>query len=357
MYFYKDCPQLMSDKGETRRYQELDALRGIAALLVLFFHFTIWRPEAKLGFNLGNTGVHLFFIISGFVIFMSLSKVKSGIEFVINRFSRLYPAYWAAVTLTFVARFFYCAYINPEGESVSIGQYFGNLTMFQFYLGIPNIDDQYWTLMVEMLFYIFVLLLFQSKLLKHIEVIGITLSILAILLANLCWNASVGRFFHYMQLLKYFPLFFSGILFYKLYTQKEKPLKNYALVLLCLLCNLSLYKSDWYIFISFKEYAGMIILYFLLFFLFVNNRLNFIVNPVTIFLGKISYSLYLIHNFISVGLLVPVLVDTWHLNFWFASLGIVLPVNLLIASFVNYVVEVPLGAKIKTKLFSIVSKA
>ena len=87
---------------KSKRFHELDALRGIAALMVVFFHFTIGRAEAKLGFKLGTTGVDLFFIISGFVIFMSLSKVKSSLDFVINRVSRLYPTYWVSVTFTFI---------------------------------------------------------------------------------------------------------------------------------------------------------------------------------------------------------------------------------------------------------------
>ena len=66
----------------SNRLQELDALRGIAALMVVLFHFTMGRQEANLGFKLGTTGVDLFFIISGFVIFMSLSKVKNSKDFI-----------------------------------------------------------------------------------------------------------------------------------------------------------------------------------------------------------------------------------------------------------------------------------
>lgn len=92
----------MNNKTPTKRYEELDALRRIAALMVVFFHFTLGRPEAKLGFKLGTTGVDLFFIISGLVIFMSLTRVKTSLDFVINRVSRLYPTYWTCATFTFI---------------------------------------------------------------------------------------------------------------------------------------------------------------------------------------------------------------------------------------------------------------
>ncbi len=92
----------MESKGQPKRYQELDSLRGVAALMVVVFHFTMGRKEGQYLFNLGNTGVELFFIISGFVIFMSINKMKNSKEFIINRFTRLYPTYWTCVTFTFI---------------------------------------------------------------------------------------------------------------------------------------------------------------------------------------------------------------------------------------------------------------
>src|SRR5688572_13967921 len=89
------------------RYKELDSLRGIAALCVVLFHFTFGYDnglkileEGKFYFTYGYLGVHLFFLISGFVILMTLEKTKSSADFFVSRFSRLYPAYWTAIILT-----------------------------------------------------------------------------------------------------------------------------------------------------------------------------------------------------------------------------------------------------------------
>ncbi len=64
------------------RLAELDALRGIAALAVVVFHYTVKAPEilprvvtVDHGFALGNYGVQLFFAISGFVIFMTVLEL------------------------------------------------------------------------------------------------------------------------------------------------------------------------------------------------------------------------------------------------------------------------------------------
>ncbi|NNU33532.1 acyltransferase [Mucilaginibacter sp. S1162] len=59
------------------RILELDALRGIAALLVVAFHFNIPLRD-KLSLQWGVTGVDLFFMISGFVILLTLKNTKTG---------------------------------------------------------------------------------------------------------------------------------------------------------------------------------------------------------------------------------------------------------------------------------------
>src|SRR5579864_8086350 len=96
---------------DEQRIESLDSLRGLAVLMVLFFHYTCRFQPAYYGYPsrpaialpFGNLGVQLFFVISGFVITMTLVRCESQFEFLWKRFARLYPAYWFAVTLTFSA--------------------------------------------------------------------------------------------------------------------------------------------------------------------------------------------------------------------------------------------------------------
>ena len=86
------------------RLKQFDALRGIAAISVCFFHIVKYLKLevtyfGKI-FQFGYMGVDLFFIISGFVIYMSLKNTKCIKEFWISRFTRLYPTYWFSCLFT-----------------------------------------------------------------------------------------------------------------------------------------------------------------------------------------------------------------------------------------------------------------
>ena len=90
------------------RLECVDSLRGIAATAVMLFHYTtrydqLFVQQQSLGFDVpwGYPGVNLFFMISGFAIFMTLDKTRRPMDFVVSRFSRLFPSYWSAVLLTF----------------------------------------------------------------------------------------------------------------------------------------------------------------------------------------------------------------------------------------------------------------
>ncbi|MBU2667019.1 acyltransferase [Actinoplanes bogorensis] len=144
------------------RLAVIDGLRLLAALAVLAFHYTVaWRidgtrlPEYFLPSTVhftvyGFLGVELFFLISGFVIGMSAWGRTLG-QFFVSRVSRLFPAYWAAVVLTGVVAM---AYPHTGDDRPSLLDLAVNLTMLQQPLGHDPIDGVYWTLLVELKFYL-----------------------------------------------------------------------------------------------------------------------------------------------------------------------------------------------------------
>ena len=98
------------------------------------------------------------------------------------------------------------------------------------------------------------------------------------------------------------------------------------------------------------EYLGMISVYFAVFILYLNNMLFFIVNRFTLFLGTISYSLYLVHQYIGIRFIIPLLELSTNWNYYIIAFGIALPCAILIASAVTFLIEKPARRFIRGKL-------
>jgi peptidoglycan/LPS O-acetylase OafA/YrhL len=164
-------PITKSATGASRpgRVQSIDGLRGIAALLVVLFHLHgavsrtatdwLWPPIDWIARN-GAKGVDIFFVISGFVIALSVSKGAGTVSyfgrFILRRSIRLDPPYWAAIllelTLLFLTLRFFPGYpvTLPSGP-----QLLSHLFYLQDLLGYGNVVPIFWTLCYEIQFYAF----------------------------------------------------------------------------------------------------------------------------------------------------------------------------------------------------------
>src|SRR5690625_4174458 len=113
-----------------------------------------FSPSSPLWTAYGAVGPELFFIISGFVILMT-AWGRSARYYVASRVSRIFPAYWAAVLLTGLL----LLEVWPSGKNIGVGQWLLNLTMVQDLFDVRHIDSVYWTLWVELRFYLLILVL------------------------------------------------------------------------------------------------------------------------------------------------------------------------------------------------------
>ncbi|WP_348773861.1 acyltransferase [Micromonospora sp. WMMD964] len=153
-----------SQRARGDRLYILDLLRFCAAIAVLGFHVfvdndnrgawgrnvvEIFGEPVVTVFRYGWMGVEFFFVISGFVICMSCWG-RSVADFAISRVTRLMPAYVFAVLATSAALTLWPLENGPPQPSHVLI----NATMLQTFLGIPNIDSVYWTLFVELKFYL-----------------------------------------------------------------------------------------------------------------------------------------------------------------------------------------------------------
>lgn len=284
------------EKKPGKRIEEIDALRGIAAVLVVLHHYSrIYDAKQQLvGFHFpwGYYGVYLFFVISGFVILLTLHRCETGLDFGISRFSRIFPAYWVAAIITFlVVR----VLGSPPGPSFL--QLAANFTMLDRPLGFKHIDEVYWTLNVELSFYLWMLLLFKLAGINRIQNV-----IPFVLIFQAAMAIYVHRTDHIFSqgtkvlfLLEYAHLFCAGMLFYEAW-ERGFTRKIILLLFWCLM-NQTL--------IPFRDFAWMpptdwgnvaVIVVFAIMLFVVLGKLRWLVNPVLLFLGTISYTLYLLHN-------------------------------------------------------------
>ena len=146
------------------RYQNIELLRFIAALAVVYFHAVgtlraVAFPE--IGPNplteLGAAGVDVFFVISGFVIFLSLTrKNRTPIEFARDRLIRLVPAYWI-LTISHLVILASVAILRAAEVPFDFSWTIQSLFFVSQPLGnnLPLIS-QGWSLEIEMLFYLLV---------------------------------------------------------------------------------------------------------------------------------------------------------------------------------------------------------
>lgn len=151
------------EKRTPERVIELDLLRFLAAMIVVFYHRV--DPELGLGLyhvtQLGWVGVELFFMISGFVILWTASN-KTGWGFISSRIARLYPSFWLCLTFTLLA-------LAAAGQTVTGPLILTNYTMVPSIVGQPNADPVYWSLLVEIKFYAIMFVLLITGQIKRIE--------------------------------------------------------------------------------------------------------------------------------------------------------------------------------------------
>lgn len=338
-------------RGAKNRILELDALRGLAAISVVLFHFTMEGKQSE-SFKLAESGVDVFFIISGFVILMSAEKVENWKVFARDRFTRLYPAYWVCVTITTVLilantqSWIYHKYPYEITDNMMI-RYLANMTMFQYFFRISDIDGPYWTLLIELLFYIFIITLIVLKKIKQIERIGFIILMLSMLYL---YDMIIGNFYVHkiivlFPLIKYFPLFYSGVFFYKMKFYKKTGLR--MVMLLCALivqCLFYLYNNSKAM--DAPNYIIVLVCIYGIFMLLLFDKAHFLVNPVTLWLGQISYSLYLCHQYLGIRILIPALKN--HIALW-PAIVLSLAIVLVLATLINRFVEQPSMKYLKNK--------
>lgn len=309
---------------------------------MLFHYYSYWFPPNKTFsyypygnrydyFSLGYLGVEFFFIISGFVIAFTLTKTNSFIEFCKKRLIRLLPSIFICSLITLlIFRIFDTK--NLISKSHSIYNFLFSITLISpaifnkifshLNINVAYINGSYWSLWPEIQFYfISGFLYFKNKknFLRNIVFFSLSVFWINFLVLMLLVNVQSANTFHlnlniefidfyrgltrnFFNYLYYSLYFLIGVLFFQLYSNKNKTESIVYIILSFLsLMTYEICLKDDHIF-SVLIIMGIMILFFVLFILH-SGVLKFLtIKPFTQ-IGVASYSLYLIHEPIGILLI------------------------------------------------------
>lgn len=256
-------------------------------------------------FKYGYLGVDVFFIISGFVIFLSIQKFLI-FQFIKSRISRLYPAFWVSVFITFFFSFFW----GGNRYNVNLLQLLSNLTMLNGFFGVKHIDGVYWTLLVEMKFYFFVLIyLIFSKYnnkFKNTDYFIFTWLLVSFLYFVLTLfsleDTILLKALKHLFVLKYSHYFIAGSIFYSIYKKGFSFKYGLSLIITFLLAlpwaydKMIIFEKKFLMDFSFEVIVSFLFLTFLFFYFLVRGKLNFLNSKSFMKIGCLTYPLYLLHQ-------------------------------------------------------------
>ena len=265
-------------------FSSIDFLRGLAALMVAFFHFTHHQSihgtllnESDLIYKIGHFGqygVHLFFVISGFVIPYSMVKHNYSIGkiggFLLKRITRIEPPYLLSILWVIASSIVFAIYLGNDVfiEWKRIFLHLGYLIPFS---SEHWFNDVYWTLAIEFQYYLLIALSFSFFFHKKQVVRTIALGAMAIF-----------PFLGYEGfLIAYTPIFGLGIVGALVQLNRINQ-RSFLFWIVVFFSSIFLFK-------------GVIIAGITLITLFVIVGMH-IKTKGTDFLGKISYSVYLTHG-------------------------------------------------------------
>lgn len=291
-------------------------------MAVLLLHlFGAIRPQADSVFNevrkitqWGFLGVDFFFVISGYCISMSLtrfSRLEGGVgKFLVDRFLRIYPVFWVAYIVSILLGV--CSdtimHRNPiERFDKTPFEWISHCFLFDLYAGFGNAMDVTWTLVHEVTFYLIAAAAMQSFSTRTSKI-----GILLLLASGVILSLS-GRHDGVLLAFQFLPEFLCGtIVFFALHSGISKLVAASGLIAISLLSwKIHPFSLDGETHVELLSGCGMQIRLsaaaLFAFLLMIVHRWDGYLGTRACFrplelLGKMSYSLYLIH----VSLMAPV---------------------------------------------------
>lgn len=294
-----------------KMFYSLESIRGIAALLVVIYHMRtdFFAVNNLMTIHRGYLFVDLFFVLSGFVIAHNyldrISTKEEATKFLILRLGRLYPLF--IITSSFFllepAIEWYTGEVGVEASKVDLSILLFHLSMSQS-LGFNEVilNDPSWSISVEFYTYVLfsILLIFIPKHKQTLIFISIVIISFIVVLFNAPDRARPIFVTYDFGVFRCFYGFFIGVLTYKFFlkitTSELKQIRLYpsiVIITMVLFFELGLRFNE-IIELVFPLLCSLLILS-----LVISEQDNCLSKVFTgrlfLFLGNVSFSLYLIH--------------------------------------------------------------
>lgn len=283
------------------RYAFVDALRGVAAVWVVVFHgysknllpmsgYRLPEPLHAL-FDHGNLGVYIFFVISGFVITQSIRTSRITPKFIgwfaLRRSLRLDPPYWATI-LGMIVLSYVSGRVQRDHAALALPTWdavVAHLFYLQGFLGYPQIVSVFWTLCYEIQFYLTLVILagawqWQRGVVRSRWIVFAPLWLVSVLCIARVVEPTPALFVYA------WPYFFLGVVVNWVHDREEPPLA------------LAIVAAGTVALIPFAAPRAMVALAtaIAIYLASVRGRLaTLTLGRALQYLGRISYSLYLVH--------------------------------------------------------------
>ncbi|MBI3169603.1 MAG: acyltransferase family protein [Chloroflexi bacterium] len=346
-----------------KRIEQLTFTRFVIIILVLFAHDTLGHYLDPLLFfplepliRSGSTGVSYLFILSGFV--MALVYYKPGekfnyLNFWRTRLIRLYPLYIMGFLLT-------CIYYYDDLFRIKPAKILANIFILQSW--IPKYSQSFnfvaWSMTVEVFFYLFFpFFLIWTYRQPTRKLIRFSLIVWAVstTIFQILW---IGYIDQYREFILYFPLFYFnsfvmgvvGAIWYLREGRQENISTRKRLAVLAgsflvlatyTVVSLNFYPALPHMIQPITGFLAPLLILFIVALTMDQSFISrFLVHPVLVNLGELSYAIYILH--------IPV---KWLYSWALASAGVVdvqrildltfLPLILLVAFVVHFYVDTP----------------
>ena len=357
--------------NKEKRVEFLDSLRGLASIAVVLSHYFIaygidirFKVITYSPFHFffdGFAAVTFFFILSGFVLTLSLDKEKeiNIWSFYIKRIFRIMPSYLVVLGLSLIAYNSYIIIHSIPDSTTWINEFWSKPLstldfIKQFIFLKPeksaNLVFQNWTLNVEMAFSFlipFLYLLLKKSALYLFIIFNIVLLVF--------FSFSVFIFHFSLGMVLAFNHTKLVAVLSRLQTKYKFGLFFLAILLFTYRYTIPMYYYYWYRHLNFLNNENLIWIltgtggFLLLLFVFMSDKTQSVLNTRFIkFIGKLSYAIYLVHGAVLI-FVVPRFISAINAlgvvnsyEVWALGLLGLLTITFLTAALLNKYVEIPL---------------